>query len=60
VRKIAKRWNFQNILLKKVLYLVENHLRIFKIFQMKTLKARSFMIHPYFRDMIVVGIADNL
>lgn len=60
VRKIAKRWSFQNILLKKVLYLVENHLRIFKIFQMKTLKVRSFMIHPYFRDMIVVGIADNL
>lgn len=60
VRNIAKRWKFENILLKKVLYLVENHLRIFKIFQMKTLKARTFMTHPYFWDMVVVGIADNL
>ena len=41
-------------------YLIKNHLRIFKVFNMKDFKAKKFMLEKYFKELIIIWIADNL
>lgn len=45
---------------KKIAWLIENHLRIFKIFEMKIGKSRSLMMHPYFLDLMIIWEADHM
>lgn len=58
-KDILKRFNFANNSIKKIVWLVENHLRIFKIFEMKTLKARKLMMNKFFEELIIVWISDH-
>ena len=57
---ILKKLKFSSISTKKILWLIENHLKIFKIFDMKILKSRKFMMNKYFEDLILVWIVDHL
>lgn len=58
-KEILKQFKFSNKSTKKILWLIENHLRVFKVFEMKTLKARKFMMHEFFKDLIIVWIVDH-
>lgn len=57
---ILKKFKFSTKSTKKILYLIENHLKIFKVFDMKKLKSRKFMMHKYFVDLMVVWTSDHL
>ena len=38
----------------KIKYLIKNHLRVFKVFSMKELKAKKFMLDKYFKELIII------
>ncbi len=56
---IAERLNFSNTLRDAVRFLIQEHIRVYKIPMMKKLKARTLMMHPYFDDLLLIGEADN-
>lgn len=56
---IASRFNFSNALKDEVRFLIQEHIRLYKIPMMKQLKARTLMMHPYFDDLLLIGEADN-
>jgi len=58
-KEILKNFKFSNKSKKTILWLIENHLRVFKVFDMKTLKARKFMMHDSFILLIIVWLADH-
>ncbi len=60
VAEILKKYKFPNNSSKKIIWLIQNHLRIFKVIKMRPLKSRKLMMHKYFRDLILVWIADHL
>lgn len=57
---ISSKLKFSNTSKNKIKYLIKNHLRIFKVFNMKDLKAKKFMLEKYFKELIIIWIADNL
>lgn len=60
VKNILNDFKFSKKSTMKIIWLIENHLKVFKVFDMRILKARKLMMHKYFKDLIVVWIADHL
>ena len=56
---IVKRLKFSNTFEKKIFFCIKEHMRVFMIPDMKTLKSRKLMMHKYFDDLLLVGEADN-
>lgn len=56
--KILKRLRFPNFEISTVSWLVANHMRIFKIREMRPAKQRAFLLNPKFLDLIELTIAD--
>ncbi len=57
---IKKRWIFTNEEVKTISWLIENHLKIFKLIEMKKLKARKIMAHKYFKYLLIVWFSDHM
>jgi tRNA nucleotidyltransferase (CCA-adding enzyme) len=57
---ILKKFKFSSKSIKKILWLIENHLKIFKVFDMRILKCRKFMMEKYFEDLMIVWIVDHM
>jgi hypothetical protein len=45
---------------QKIIWIIENHLRIFKVFEMKPLKSRTLMMHKYWPDLMIIWEADHM
>lgn len=45
---------------QKIAWIIENHLRVFKVFEMKKLKARTLMMHKYWPDLMIIAQADHM
>lgn len=58
--EMSKWLKFSNYQHEKILWLIENHLKAFKVMSMKKLKARKQMTHKYFKSLVLVWIVDNL
>lgn len=58
--EIKKRFPFSNKESKIISWLIENHLKLFKLTEMKKLKSRKLMIHPYFVYLLIVWFSDHL
>lgn len=58
--KIQKRFIFTNKEKDIINFIIENHLKIFKVNAMRKLKARKFMMHKYFIYLMIVWICDHL
>jgi hypothetical protein len=56
---VSKRLKFSNDFVKKIDFIIREHLRLFKLPDMKTFKARKLMDHKYFEDLLLVWEADN-
>ncbi len=56
---ILKEFKFSKKSTQKILWIIQNHLRIFKVMEMKTLKSRKFMMNKYFYDLMIVWICDH-
>jgi hypothetical protein len=56
---IVKRLRFSNDFAKKIHFIITEHLRVFKIPNMRKLKARKLMMHEYFHELLLVSEADN-
>lgn len=44
----------------KISWIIENHLRVFKVFEMKKLKSRKLMMHKYWPDLMIIAQADHM
>ncbi|MDD3302454.1 MAG: HD domain-containing protein [Candidatus Gracilibacteria bacterium] len=58
--EMKKRFIFTNKEKEIINYLIENHLKLYKISEMRTLKSRKFMMHKYFPYLMIIGICDHL
>lgn len=57
--KILERLKFSNNSVKKIVWLIGNHMKVFKILDMKKFKSRKLMMHKYFKDLIIIWICDH-
>ncbi|MFA5917476.1 MAG: HD domain-containing protein [Candidatus Gracilibacteria bacterium] len=57
---IQKRFIFTNDQKDIISWLINNHLKVFKVPEMRVLKARKFMMHKYFEYLMVIGFSDYL
>lgn len=57
-RTILKKLKFSNYEINTIAWLVENHMRIFKIKEMRPAKKRDFLLDPRFQSLIELTIAD--
>lgn len=57
---IAKQLPFSKNSIEKITWIIENHLRIFKVFEMKKLKSRTLMMHKYWKYLMIVAEADHM
>lgn len=58
--QISKTWKFSSQSRKKITWLIENHLRVFKYKEMKKRKIRLLMNHPFFEDLMLIWEADHM
>lgn len=58
-KKILKELHFSNKSIKKIVWLIEQHLRIHFIFDMKLHKQKTFCYHEYFPDLLKVQYYDE-
>ena len=58
--EMKKRFIFTNKEKEIINYLIENHLKVYKISEMRTLKSRKFMMHKYFPYLMIIWICDHL
>lgn len=56
---LSKRLKFSRDSEKKIFFLIKEHLRVFLIPNMKTLKSRKLMMQPYFPELLLLAEADN-
>ena len=56
---IANRLKFTNIQKKEIFWLIKNHIRLFVIPEMKKLKARKFMLNPFFEKLLIIWDVDK-
>ena len=59
-RVALKRLKFSNEFSEQVVWLVENHMRIYSFFEMSSIKRYKLVNHPLFNDLITLAMADNL
>lgn len=57
---LSKQFCFSKKSIKKIHWLIKNHLKVFKIWEMKPLKAKKLMMHTYFQDLLIVGECDHM
>ena len=57
---IAKKIPFSNESVKKISWIIGNHIRVGTIESMKRLKRYRFMMNPYFDDLIKLYTVDNV
>lgn len=57
---VAKQLPFPKKSIKKISWIIENHLRIFKVFEMKKLKSRTLMMHKYWPILMIIAEADHM
>jgi tRNA nucleotidyltransferase (CCA-adding enzyme) len=57
---VAKQLPFPKKSIHKISWIIENHLRIFKVFEMKKLKSRTLMIHKYWPTLMLIWEADHM
>mgnify|MGYP001942679850 CR=1 FL=1 len=57
---VAKQLPFSKKSIQKISWIIENHLRIFKVFEMKKLKSRKLMMHKYWWDLMIIAEADHI
>ncbi len=57
---IQKRFIFTNDQKDIISWLINNHLKVFKVPEMRILKARKFMMHKYFEYLMVIWFSDHL
>lgn len=57
--ELVERLKFSNEFEKKMFFIITEHLRVFKITSMRTLKSRKLMMHEYFDDLLLLWEADN-
>lgn len=58
--RISKQFKFSKTSSIKIHWLIENHLKVFKIKEMKPLKAKKLMMHKYFDDLLIVWESDHM
>lgn len=58
-KNILEKFKFSTKSKNKILWLIKNHLRVFKVVDMRTLKSRKFMMHDFFKDLIIIWISDH-
>jgi tRNA nucleotidyltransferase (CCA-adding enzyme) len=58
--QVSKQLPFSKKSIHKIAWIIENHLRIFKIFEMKKLKSRQLMMHKYWKDLMIIWEADHM
>lgn len=57
-KEVLKRLKFSRKKIEKIIWLIQNHLRLMHIRKMKVSKQRRLIQHPYFDDFMVVSYAD--
>lgn len=57
--KYKKTWSFSNKSFTMIYWLIENHLRISKCFEMSPTKRHIFMTHKYFWELLYILEADK-
>ncbi len=57
---IQKRFIFTNNQKDIISWLINNHLKVFKVSEMRILKARKIMMHKYFEYLMVIWFSDHL
>ncbi len=57
---IQKRFIFTNKEKDIITFIIDNHLKIFKVPYMRKLKGRKFMMHKYFIYLMIAWIVDHL
>lgn len=55
---ILKRLKFPNFEIETIVWLVENHMKIFKLKEMRPAKKRAFLMNPRFQSLVELTIAD--
>ena len=58
--QVSKQLPFSKKSIEKISWIIENHLRIFKVFEMKKLKSRTLMMHKYWPDLMIIWEADHM
>ena len=58
--QISKKWRFSKKSKKRITWLIENHLRVFKYKEMKKRKIRLLMNHQFFEDLMIIWEADHM
>lgn len=58
-KDITKRLKFSYYFEKRIYFLIQEHIRVFKIWQMRKLKSRTLMMQKYFEDLLLIWEADN-
>jgi len=59
-KNIIKQLPFSKKSIEKISWIIENHLRIFKIFEMKKIKSRKLMMHKFWPDLMIIWEADHM
>ena len=57
---VAKQLPFSKESVKRISWIIENHLRVFKVFEMKKIKSRLLMNHTYWKYLMVIAEADHM
>ncbi|QFR39428.1 CCA tRNA nucleotidyltransferase [Candidatus Gracilibacteria bacterium 28_42_T64] len=58
--KIAQELRFSTSSKNRISWIIENHLKVFKVMEMKKLKSRKLMMHKYFTDLMIIGESDHM
>lgn len=59
-KTISERFIFTNEQKDIISWIIDNHLKIFKIPYMRKLKSRKFMMHKYFEYLMIAWVVDHL
>lgn len=59
-QEIQKRFLFTNEQKNIITWVIENHLKTFKVIVMRKLKSRKLMMHKYFLYLMIAWICDHL
>ncbi len=58
-RKALKRLRFSNNVINDVIWLIDNHMRIFSFTHMKPAKQKIMASNPLFKDLLILALADD-
>ena len=58
-KALAHRWKFSNTSIKLIFWLIDNHLRVGTTLKMSPVKRHTFMMHPFFPQLLKIYEADK-